>query len=159
TSMAIGRWLADRGDGIGIVEGHCWSAANDIFLCCARRIARPGARFIVHEAQSYVMGGAQAFRRAASELDKLMTPHVDFFCERLPHLQRGEIEKWVAPDVNTEFSADQALAAGLVQAIEPEPVNQSIVNGDTVLVPAVATTQTYYDKLATQLAIALRGLQ
>src|SRR5262249_53981360 len=64
TSMAIGRWLADRGDGIGIVEGHCWSAANDIFLGCARRIARPGVRFIVHEAQSYVMGGAQAFRRA-----------------------------------------------------------------------------------------------
>lgn len=92
------------------------SAAADLAMSGHRRTIRKDGVIVLHEPSHLILGDAAAFRKAASQLDRLQDIFTDLYAAatgRPPSIVR----EWFKPGVHCTFNAEQALAAGLVHDI------------------------------------------
>lgn len=107
---------AHPGEVLVIVEGLAASAASFIAVGGGTRVVcRPHAELMIHEAWAMADGNAADMEKAAGDLDRVSGNLASIYADRAggdPGLwrQRMRAETW--------FSADEALAAGLVDAVE-----------------------------------------
>ena len=107
---------AHSGEVLVIVEGLAASAASFIAVGGGTRVVcRPHAELMIHEAWAMADGNADDMTKAAGDLDRVSANLASIYAARAggdPGLwrQRMRAETW--------FSADEALAAGLVDAVE-----------------------------------------
>ena len=107
---------AHPGDVLVIVEGLAASAASFIAVGGGTRVVcRPNAEVMVHEAWSMADGNAADMTKAAGDLDRISANLAGIYAQRAG----GTPEEWRARmREETWFSAEEALAAGLVDAVE-----------------------------------------
>lgn len=107
---------AHPGEVLVIVEGLAASAASFIAVGGGTRVVcRPHAELMIHEAWAMADGNAADMTKAAGDLDRVSGNLASIYADRAggdPDLwrQRMRAETW--------FSAEEALAAGLVDAVE-----------------------------------------
>lgn len=104
------------GEVLVIVEGLAASAASFIAVGGGTRIVcRPNAELMIHEAWSMADGNAADMTKAAGDLDRISSNLAGIYAQRAG----GTPEEWRARmREETWFSAEEALAAGLVDAVE-----------------------------------------
>ena len=104
------------GEVLVIVEGLAASAASFIAVGGGTRIVcRPNAELMIHEAWSMADGNAADMTKAAGDLDRISANLAGIYARRAG----GTPEEWRARmREETWFSAEEALAAGLVDAVE-----------------------------------------
>ena len=107
---------AHPGEVLVIVEGLAASAASFIAVGGGTRIVcRPNAEVMIHEAWSMADGNAADMTKAAGDLDRISSNLAGIYAQRAG----GTPEEWRARmREETWFSAEEALAAGLVDAVE-----------------------------------------
>ena len=107
---------AHPGEVLVIVEGLAASAASFIAVGGGTRIVcRPNAEVMVHEAWSMADGNAADMTKAAGDLDRISANLAGIYAQRAG----GTPEEWRARmREETWFSAEEALAVGLVDAVE-----------------------------------------
>lgn len=107
---------AHPGEVLVIVEGLAASAASFIAVGGGTRVVcRPHAELMIHEAWAMADGNADDMTKAAVDLDRVSGNLASIYADRAggtPDVwrQRMRAETW--------FSAEEALAAGLVDAVE-----------------------------------------
>lgn len=107
---------AHPGEVLVIVEGLAASAASFIAVGGGTRVVcRPHAELMIHEAWAMADGNAADMTKAAGDLDRVSGNLASIYADRAggdPDVwrQRMRAETW--------FSAEEALAAGLVDAVE-----------------------------------------
>ena len=107
---------AHPGEVLVIVEGLAASAASFIAVGGGTRVVcRPHAELMIHEAWAMADGNAADMTKAAGDLDRVSANLASIYADRAggdPDVwrQRMRAETW--------FSAEEALAAGLVDAVE-----------------------------------------
>jgi ATP-dependent protease ClpP protease subunit len=105
------------------VAGVCASAAV-LGLNARRVVCTPGARFMIHALQDAVMGPADQLRGRADCLDRLTGRVLDMLSKRLT-CDPEQIRGWLTDGRDHWFTADEALAMGLVDEIVPEPSREA----------------------------------
>lgn len=107
---------AHPGEVLVIVEGLAASAASFIAVGGGTRIVcRPNAELMIHEAWAMADGNAADMTKAAGDLDRVSGNLAGIYAQRAG----GTPEEWRARmRAETWFSAEEALAAGLVDAVE-----------------------------------------
>lgn len=104
------------GEVTGIVEGLAASAASFIVAGgCSRVIARPSAELMVHDAWAWPDGDAAELRKVADDLDRMSDKLAGIYAEKAggdPAMWRDTMR------AETWYTAEEALAAGLVDAVE-----------------------------------------
>ena len=107
---------AHPGEVLVIVEGLAASAASFIAVGGGTRVVcRPHAELMVHEAWSMADGNAADMTKAAGDLDRVSGNLASIYADRAggdPGVWRERMR------AETWFSAEEALAAGLVDAVE-----------------------------------------
>ena len=108
-----------------IVEGVAASAASFIAVGGADRVVmREGTRMMVHNALSIAMGNADEMDKISSRLRSTSTDIAAIYAERSG---RDAAEWQSAMDAETWFNADEAVAAGLADAVESGRVEREPV--------------------------------
>ena len=107
---------AHPGEVLVIVEGLAASAASFIAVGGGTRVVcRPNAEVMIHEAWSMADGNAADMTKAAGDLDRISSNLAGIYAQRAG----GTPEEWRARmREETWFSAEEALSAGLVDAVE-----------------------------------------
>jgi len=110
SSMGIAKFVLDeRRPTRAIGLNHIWSGCSIIFFSHQTKLLHPGATVMLHPPE-------YPDRRppdAALELDRLEL--LDYYCARLPHLSRGQIETWMNHE--TYFTAPEAVECGLADGL------------------------------------------
>ncbi|MCX7491478.1 ATP-dependent Clp protease proteolytic subunit [Corynebacterium sp. P6129] len=108
-----------------VVEGLAASAASFIAVGGADRVVmRPSAELMIHEAWGMAMGPASDMEQMRVQLDRMSAKLARIYAEKAG----GSPEVWrAAMERESWFSAEEALAVGLVDAVEdarsaPDPV-------------------------------------
>lgn len=98
-----------------IVEGIAASAASFIAMAGDTIIMRPNAEMMIHNARGVCVGEAKDFLDYAGRLSKVNSNIASIYAAR----GGGELEDWLQMmDVETWFSADEAVDAGLADRVE-----------------------------------------
>ena len=99
-----------------VVEGLAASAASVIAVGGGDRVViRPSAEVMIHDAWSFSDGDAEELRKRADRLDQLSGSIAEVYARKAG----TPVEMWrEAMRSETWFSADEALSAGLVDAVE-----------------------------------------
>ncbi|WP_307739801.1 head maturation protease, ClpP-related [uncultured Parolsenella sp.] len=100
------------------IEGIAASAASYFALTADEVVMNPSALVMVHNPSSTVSGEAGDMRRAADTLDKVRDAIVLQYVRKTGR-DGVEVAAWM--DAETWFDAEEALAAGLVDALTEEP--------------------------------------
>lgn len=100
------------------IEGIAASAASYFALTADEVLMNPSALVMVHNPSSIVSGEAGDLRRAADALDKVRDAIVLQYVRKTGR-DGAEVAAWM--DAETWFDAEEALAAGLVDALADEP--------------------------------------
>ncbi|MGV0868694.1 head maturation protease, ClpP-related [Corynebacterium kalidii] len=110
-----------------VVEGLAASAASFIAVGGADRVVmRPTAELMIHEAMSFIGGNAAEMSRVVSDLDRISANLATVYAER----SGGEPDEWrERMRAETWFSADEAVAAGLADAVEDGRAAVAAVTG------------------------------
>lgn len=96
------------------VDGVAASIASVIAMAGDTVTMGRGTSIMVHNPSGLVLGNAADMREMADLLDKLAVDIGGFYADRAG----GEIEDWLAAmDVETWYSADEAVAAGLADTV------------------------------------------
>lgn len=99
-----------------VVEGLAASAASFIIVGGADRVVvRPGAEIMVHDAWTYADGNAAEMEKSAADLNRLSGTLAGIYAAKAG----GTADEW--RDImraETWFTADEAVAAGLADAVE-----------------------------------------
>lgn len=96
------------------IDGLAASAATIIMLAADEIAIGRGAEVMIHEAASGVWGQAAAMRKEADSLDRLSNTIGELYAARAG----GTLEDWrAAMRAETWYTADEALAAGLVDSV------------------------------------------
>lgn len=107
---------AHPGEVLVIVEGLAASAASFIAVGGGTRVVcRPHAELMIHEAWAMADGNAADMTKAAGDLDRVSGNLASIYADRAggdPDVWRERMRS------ETWFSAEEALAAGLVDAVE-----------------------------------------
>ena len=107
---------AHPGEVLVIVEGLAASAASFIAVGGGTRVVcRPHAELMIHEAWAMADGNAADMTKAAGDLDRVSGNLASIYADRAggdPGVWRERMR------AETWFSAEEALAAGLVDAVE-----------------------------------------
>lgn len=104
------------GDLTVVVESLAASAASFIAVGCgARVIARPNAEIMIHKAWTMPMGNADSLRKTLADLDRQDLKLATIYADRAG----GSPEDWLQVMADeTWYTADEAVEAGLVDAVE-----------------------------------------
>lgn len=99
-----------------IVEGLAASAASVIAVGGGDRVVmRPGSELMVHNAWQFTAGGAEDLVKAADNLNRTSATIAAIYAEKAG----TDVEQWqAAMSAETWFSADEAVQAGLADAVE-----------------------------------------
>lgn len=99
-----------------VVEGLAASAASFIAVGGADRVVmRPTAELMVHEAMSFIGGNAADMSRVVDDLDRISANLSTVYAER----SGGDPDEWrERMRAETWFSAEEAVAVGLADAVE-----------------------------------------
>lgn len=99
-----------------VVEGLAASAASFIAVGGADRVVvRPTAELMIHEAMSFIGGNAADMSRVMADLDRISANLSTVYAERAG----GDPAEWrELMRAETWFSAEEAVAAGLADAVE-----------------------------------------
>lgn len=112
-----------------VVEGLAASAASFIAVGGADRVVcRPNAELMIHEAWTFVDGNAETLQKTLADLDRISGNLAGIYAERTG----GDADHWRGlMRAETWFSADEALAVGLVDAVEDarQPVAAAVSAG------------------------------
>lgn len=99
------------------VEGICASAATYPALAAARTCMVEGALWMVHNSWTLAYGDKTALRQTADLLEKIDGTIVTTYC-RKTKCTAEQAQAWM--DAETWFTAEEALAAGFCDEIEPD---------------------------------------
>ena len=99
-----------------VVEGVAASIASVIVAGGADRVVmRPGARMMIHNALTVVVGNADELSSTSDRLRDMSSELAKVYAERAG----TDVAEWqAAMDAETWFTADEAVAAGLADAVE-----------------------------------------
>ncbi|MDK4286940.1 head maturation protease, ClpP-related [Corynebacterium pseudodiphtheriticum] len=98
------------------IEGMAASIASVIAVGGADRVvARPNAELMIHHAWSGSMGDADEMRKSAENLERISANLADIYADKSGMSSDAVLDLMGA---ETWFSASEALAAGLVDAVE-----------------------------------------
>lgn len=97
-----------------VVEGLCASAATLISMSCTRRYIRPRSIMMMHQIGSVMWGTYEQLKDEMKLLDILMEQLTQFYVEH-SQLDAEKVREMLKRD--TWLSAEEALAAGLVDAV------------------------------------------
>lgn len=119
-----------------VIEGMAASAASFIVVGGADRIvARPNAEIMIHDAWTFVDGNAEKLAKTLADLERMSENLAGIYAERVG----GEPSEWRAKmKAETWFSAQEALDAGLVDAVEDARQPVSAKAGPLVFAKALA---------------------
>lgn len=108
------------------IDGLAASAASFIALAGDTVVMAENAMIMIHNPWSMTAGGAEDLRKEADVLDKLAANMADIYMTRYT----GTVEELTAAlDAETWYNADEALAAGFIDAIgEPMTAAASITS-------------------------------
>lgn len=100
----------------GVVEGLAASAASVIAVGgCDRLVMRPGAELMVHNALIFTQGNAAELTKTAGDLARVSATIAEVYAEKAG----TSPDVWAeAMDAETWFSAQEAVDAGLADAVE-----------------------------------------
>lgn len=110
-----------------VVEGLAASAASFIAVGGADRVVmRPTAELMIHEAMSFIGGNAAEMSRVVDDLDRISANLSTVYAER----SGGDPAEWrERMRAETWFSAEEAVAAGLADAVEDGRAAVAAVTG------------------------------
>ncbi|MDN6352793.1 MAG: ATP-dependent Clp protease proteolytic subunit [Corynebacterium sp.] len=110
-----------------VVEGLAASAASFIAVGGADRVVmRPTAELMVHEAMSFIGGNAADMSRVVADLDRISANLSTVYAERAG----GDPAEWrERMRAETWFSAEEAVAVGLADAVEDGRAAVAAVSG------------------------------
>ncbi|MCH6197454.1 Clp protease ClpP [Corynebacterium mastitidis] len=115
--LAIMNSLRDHeGEVTAIVEGLAASAASFIAVGGAHRVVmRPGTEMMIHEAWGMSMGNAEDMEAMRLQLDRTSASLAEIYAKK----SEGDADRWrELMRKETWFTADEAVAFGLVDAVE-----------------------------------------
>lgn len=110
-----------------VVEGLAASAASFIAVGGADRVVmRPTAELMIHEAMSFIGGNAADMSRVVDDLDRISANLSTVYAER----SGGDPAEWrERMRAETWFSAEEAVAVGLADAVEDGRAAVAAVSG------------------------------
>lgn len=110
-----------------VVEGLAASAASFIAVGGADRVVmRPTAELMIHEAMSFIGGNAAEMSRVVDDLDRISANLSTVYAER----SGGDPAEWrERMRAETWFSAEEAVVAGLADAVEDGRAAVAAVTG------------------------------
>lgn len=98
-----------------VVDGLAASAASLVILAADHVTMARGSELMVHRAAALCLGNVQDMRDAGDYLEKLDRSIAGLYAERAG----GTVEDWLAVmDAETWYSAEEAVAAGLADAVD-----------------------------------------
>lgn len=108
-----------------VVEGLAASAASLIALAGDKVVMRPASELMIHEAWTFASGPAEDMRKIADQLDSINTIVAGIYSSKAG----TPADMWrEAMRVETWFTPDEALEAGLVDAVEDGRVRTDVSN-------------------------------
>lgn len=108
-----------------VVEGLAASAASLIALAGDKVVMRPASELMIHEAWTFAGGPAEDMRKIADQLDSINTIVAGIYSSKAG----TPADMWrEAMRVETWFTPDEALEAGLVDAVEDGRVRTDVSN-------------------------------
>jgi ATP-dependent protease ClpP protease subunit len=116
--LPLGRYLAER-DSVCHVK-LAGSAAADIMIYCKRRLIYPGGKIMLHSCVNAAMGGPETLLNAGIVAEGLNREMVGFFAHATGQ-PLDVVRGWFSETTDRWFTAQEALDAGLVHAIEEAP--------------------------------------
>jgi len=115
------------------IDGLAASAASVLATVGDRVIAARGSQVMIHKASSLAIGNSEDMRAQADLLDKVDRDIAQFYLDRSG---QGDLDSWLeAMSVETWMTADEAVAAGLVDEVAADPARN---RDDGVAVAAAA---------------------
>ena len=109
------------------IDGLAASAATFIAMAADQIIMQPGALFMIHKAWSMAMGNADDLKATAELLTKIDGTLAQTYAARSGKTA-DECMAWMAAE--TWFTADEALAAGLIDTIMETSQGEDDDDGD-----------------------------
>lgn len=108
-----------------VVEGLAASAASLIALAGDKVVMRPASELMIHEAWTFADGSAADMRKIADQLDSINSIVAGIYASKAGTPD----DMWrEAMRVETWFTPDEALEAGLVDAVEDGRVRTDVSN-------------------------------
>lgn len=108
-----------------IVEGLAASAASLIALAGDKVVMRPASELMIHEARTAVAGTSEDMRKTAEHLDRVNSIVAGIYARKAGTPD----DMWrEAMRIETWFTPDEALEAGLVDAVEDGRVRTDVSN-------------------------------
>lgn len=104
------------------ITGRCFSAAAVLALSAGRRMMAADGRVMIHRASAAVYGSELELREASRRIWGTNVRLAEFIRERTG-ASREKVAQWMMPRKDTYFTAEEALAAGLVHEVVP-PVDR-----------------------------------
>lgn len=114
-----------------IIEGIAASAASFIAVGGADKVVmRPNSELMIHEAGQGLFGNASDLEKSAQSLRRVTNTIASIYAEKTG----VEADKWLdAMSVETWFTAEEAVEAGLADVIEDGKENKEKFNGEKAL--------------------------
>lgn len=144
SSAALAVWEALQGRDVEVtITGKCFSAAVTVMM--SGRVIRihPDARMMLHRPVNHVVCDSEQMRVEAKHLDKLTSRIIGIVAVRTRR-PIEEVARWYTSGVDTYFTAQEALAAGLVDEILP--ADPQGPGKDLSIVPAAPDRAPFTDK-------------
>lgn len=129
---------------IATITRCCSSAAAFAVMGARKTSILPSARILIHSPSGYALGTPEELRETAREVDKLKELVQGILLQRTGQ-SSGIVSEWLAKD--TWFSAQEALAAGLVDEIIEAPPAPAIAAGKPVSASASVRPMTESEAL------------
>lgn len=149
-ALAIYHTLRDHPATINaIVDGIAASAASYILQAGDTRTAQPSTRVMVHASRAAIAGTAADLRDYADLLDAVTRDIAAIYATRTG----GDVDDWITTlnSGDTWYSADEALAAGLVDTVAPtnqttlQPTNHANPTKEPTIMPTDDVAATLAD--------------
>lgn len=99
------------------IEGVACSMASVFAASCDKCYMVKGTRMMIHQGSGGVMGSSNQIRNYADLLDSLNKTLADVYAKRTGKEAKWILENWMAEGKDTWFTAEEALAAGLIDGI------------------------------------------
>lgn len=119
----------------GIVDGFAASAASVVVLACDVVLMEKASRLMIHDAGiggMYIEGNASQFREAVKEVEAmadLLDDLSNMIAEIYADKAGGDVKSWRTLMANDKwYSADDALAAGLIDGVVGDSKSQDADN-------------------------------
>jgi ATP-dependent Clp protease, protease subunit len=109
------------------IDGYAASAASFLMLAADEVNIAPGGMVMIHKAWSMAFGNSNDMLEAAALLEKIDGTLVASYAERTRQTPE-QIAQWMAAE--TWFTADEAVAAGLADAVSAEAADAKAMAWD-----------------------------